>query len=458
MAKKKEKGKNRKKEKHLLGRKEFLFNFFSLVIIICIGMYFGYRGLYYYSKQNQKIKDESDTLNGRVIQNSPLAQGDADGFHRDGSGYFFRGMVNNNYVLFENRLFRIIRINSDNSVKLISDNLAASFPWGENSSYKKSNVYQWLEKSDEQYSGVYYNTLSAIDEYLVKTEYEESIYKGNKIHSTKKYQDYITTLTIADYALAKGKNSYLNNGKNYFVLGLSENKENFFVDEEGSLETCDILDGYGIRPVITLKANLKVQDGNGTFESPYVISQEKAKTFVDSYVQIGQDIWRVTSDSGDSLKMYLNGYINYSGKEFTRNYSITNSIFDPKDRNSLAYYLNTTYLRSLPYSDFLLDFNSYIGELSDDAGYGYTNIYNAEVTAKVSLLNIFDYVSNNDLFDYFYGNTTSQVGSMEYNIQATGVLEESDVRDVKHVVPVVSIAKNSIKRGQGTVNDPYVVE
>lgn len=458
MAKKKKKEKSKKKEKHLIGRKEFLFNFFSLVIIICIGIYFGYRGLYYYSKQNQKVKDESDTLNGRVIQNTPLSQGDADGFHRDGSGYFFRGMVNNNYVLFENRLFRIVRINSDNTVKLISDSLAAVFPWGEKSSYKKSNVYQWLEKSDIEHSGVYYNTLTNLDEYLVKTEYEEAIYKKKKVYSAKKYEDYITTLTVSDYALAKGKSGYLNNGKNFFVLGLSDKNENFFVDEEGTLEICDSLDGYGVRPVITLKANLKVQDGNGTIESPYIVSQENSKTFVDSYVQIGQDVWRVTAEDGDNLKMYLNGYINNHGQELLRNYSTTNSIFDPKDRNSLAYYLNTTYLRSLPYAGILLDFNSNIGELSDDAGYDYVNIYKGQVTSKVSLLNIFDYVSNNDIFDYFYGNTTSQVGSMEYSTQATGVLEEVDVREEKHIVPVISIAKNNIKRGQGTVNDPYVVE
>ncbi len=457
MTKKKKKGTNKKKEKHLIGRKEFLFNFFSLVFIICIGIYFGYRGLYYYSKQNQKTQEESDTLNGVVIQNSPLVQGEADGLHRDSYGYFFKGNVQNNYVLFENKIFRIMRINSDNTVKVVSDGLVAVFPWGEKSDYESSNIYQWLQKTELEYSGVYYNSFSDIEDYLIKTSYEEPIFKEKKVQSSnKKYKDYITTLTISDYVLANGKKSYLNIGKAFFLLGFNQDKENFFVDEDGTLENCDSLEGYGIRSVLTMKANLKIQGGNGTIESPYVI-QEKTKTFVDSYIKLGDDFWRVYSDEGESLKLYLNGYIMSNGVEVVRNYSTTNSIFDPKDKKSLAYYLNTTYLASLSYSNLLLEFRAFTGEISDDAGYNYANIYKESVPVKVSLLNIFDYVSNNDIFDYFYENTTSQVGSMQYNIQANGILEESDVREEKHIVPVVSISKSSIKGGQGTLNDPYVV-
>ena len=47
---------------------------------------------------------------------------------------------------------------------------------------------------------------------------------------------------------------------------------------------------------------------------------------------------------------------------------------------------------------------------------------------------------------------------MAYDRYANGLLEESDVRDSKHIVPTVCIAKNSIKNGTGTAEDPYVVE
>ncbi len=65
--------KNKKaKKKHLLGTKEFIFNFLSLVAMIGVGIYFGYRSLYYYSKQNVKIKEEAMTLNGLIKENNSI--------------------------------------------------------------------------------------------------------------------------------------------------------------------------------------------------------------------------------------------------------------------------------------------------------------------------------------------------------------------------------------------------
>ena len=73
MARSKEKKEKKKKPKHYIGIKEFLFNFFSLVFMIGVGIYFGYRSLYYYSKQNQKNRVEADTLNGFIIQHTAVS-------------------------------------------------------------------------------------------------------------------------------------------------------------------------------------------------------------------------------------------------------------------------------------------------------------------------------------------------------------------------------------------------
>ena len=66
--------------------------------------------------------------------------------------------------------------------------------------------------------------------------------------------------------------------------------------------------------------------------------------------------------------------------------------------------------------------------------------------------------TNNYFNDYFHLNTTSLVGGMQYNIYSNGLLEEADVREEKHIVPSVSISKNSIKSGVGTLDNPYVLE
>lgn len=455
---KNEKPKKTKKEKRPLGKAEFLFNFISLAFILGVGIYFGYRSLYYYSKLNMKKKSEAQMLNGLVLQSNKVVQNDSVGLHQDADGYYFKGAVLNNYVRLYNQTYRIVRVNTDNSVKLVSENVSASFMWGDNSEYKNSNLWNWLNHTETEHSGVYLNTIPNYKNYLKETEYTEDKLNGDKIESSsKKEKDYGTVLTVKDYIAANGKNGYLNNGKIFYLIGLDGDKNNLYVEEDGSIQSGSNLDGYGIRPVITIKDNVSVLGGDGTKDNPYVLNTNSDKSYAGAYVKLGNDMWRVYED-GDNLKLNLDGYIKNGEADYMRNYSPYNSIFDLTDRTNIAYYLNTDYLNSLSYSNILVDFTHNTGEISDDTGYSFANIYSNTVTSKVGLLNIFDYVSNSDLVDYFHINTTSQVGSMAYDRLATGLLEESDVRDLKHVVPTICIAKSSIKNGNGTADNPYVVE
>ena len=458
MAKRSKKNqKKRQKKKHLIGKKEFIFNFLSLTILIGIGMYFGYRSLYYYSKQNIKYEEEAQTLNGTIINDVEVVKDDSVGLHRDNDGYYYKGNVENNYVFFANRLFRIIRINNDNTVKLISDDLVSSFMFGETPKYNESNVRNWLTTTDSVVSGIYYNTIPTPQNFLVKTSYSEDTLSNDKIDYSKNIvKDYITTLTVHDYILSNGMNGFLNNGKMFFLLGLEDN-ENIYVDEDGSIQKCDSLEGYGIRAVITLKKNTPISGGDGTKDNPYVINQGENKNFVDSYVRLGNDLWKVSYEDTNNLRLYLAGYISFDGVEYVRNYGNDTSVFDTTDKKSLAFYLNNDYYNSLLYSSVINDSEFYIGEISDDLGYNFINIYNDKVTCKVGLLNIFDYVSY-DFNDYFHINKTSSVGSIQYTTMSNGLLGEASITDMKHIVPVISIKKEVIKSGSGLVNDPYVVE
>lgn len=446
----------KKKKQHFFGKKEFLFNFFSLLAMLAVVLYFGSRSFYYYSKQSMTKKVEAQTLNGSVIQNNPVTDG--DGIHQDKEGYYFKGNVSNNYVSFANRIFRIIRINSDNTVKVISDDLNSTFMWGDNKNYQSSNVRNWLEKTNSDFSGVYYRTIPNIKKFLVNTSYSEDILKNDKIVTGKKvYQDMVTTLSIHDYILANGKSSYINNGKSFYLLGFDEQESNLCVLEDGSIQSCDNLEGHGVRSVFTFKSNLAISGGDGTKENPYVISQGEDKNLVGSYVQLGNEKWKVFSDEENILRMQFYGYVIADGVEFFYHYSDYNSLFDLSDKNSLAFLLNQIYLTNLGYTDILLNTDFYIGEISDDAGYSYTNIYSNKVTAKMGLLNIFDYHIVPELEDYYHINTTSEVGSMAYVSLKEGYLKEVDVRDTKHVVPVVSINRGILVSGEGTEANPYVV-
>ena len=455
MAEKKKKG----KRKISIGKKEFLFDFFSLVFMLGVGLYFGYRSLYYYSSQNQKRQAEAQTLNGTILQTTPVAMGEDSGLHHDSEGYYFKGNVENNYVAFANQLFRIVRIYEDNKVKIVSENHVASFPWGNESEYKNSNVENWLDITSVEHSGIYYATLPNVKKFFAKGNYQMDTLAEDKIISAKeKQKSYITPLSVTDYVLANGKNSYLNTEESFFLLGMTEKKENLYVDVDGSIQSCDSVEGHGIRPVLILKENTTITGGKGTLGDPYVIFQDTDTNFVYSYVKLGDDMWRVFEQKDGILRLSYTGYLSKNGEEVVIPYSQTNSIFDLGDRKNIAYYLNSTYFSSLSYQDVLLSFDSYIGEISDDLGYQFTNIYNNAVNAKVGLLNIFDPNVNTELEDYYHVNTTSEVGSMAYNVYKNGFLFESDVREEKHIVPVISIQADKIKSGVGSLENPYVME
>ena len=453
----KAKKKQIKKKKYVIGPREFLFDFISLVLVLGVGIYFGYRCFYYYSKQNMKRVADLQTLNGVILQNNKIVF-EGDGLYQDTDGYFFHGNVSNNYVLIGNILFRIVQVSKDNSVRLVSEAYIASFPWGEEANYQTSNVRLWLEKSEIEHSGIFYSLIPDISLYFNKTKYHEDTLKDNKvINGTEEYNDYVSILTISDYIRANGKNSYLNTGNLFYLLGYSENNENLYVEEDGTVHTCDSLSGFGIRPVLTLKGDSQLTSGDGTVENPYRLSFD-GSSFVGKYVKLGNDVWRIYTQEGDTLRLHLNGYLQENGNSVVRAYSQSNSIFSITDKKHLGYYLNTTYYNQLSYGTILLDCPSYIGEISDDQGYQYTNIYNDVIVSKVTLLNIFDPIVSPELNNYFYLNTTSLVGSMEYDRFSSGVLEESDVRDEKPIVPAVCISNSIIKSGQGTILDPYVVE
>lgn len=445
-----------KRRKHFFGKKEFLFNFISLVFALSVALYFGGRCFYYYSLQSQNKKDSAMTLNGLLTDNNQLVK-EGEGLYQDKDGYFFKGNVSNNYVWFANRMFRVLRINKDNTVKLVSNDLVSIFMWGESDNYDNSNIRLWLTNTDKEHSGIYYNTIPKQEKFIKKTSYTIDSLKDDSIKSGKKiYNDNVVSLGLSDYINAGGKSSFLNNGKLFYLLGFSSDKDNLYVEENGKIMTCDKLDGYGIRAVITMKKNLLVSEGDGTETNPYRIDQGKNTNYVDSYVRLGDDIWKVSSEDSEKLKMYLNGYI--AGGDFTRNYSLNDNHFDYNERGNIGQYLINDYLNNLSYREVIID-NSYpYGEMSAETGYTYGNIYSNMLDGPISMLNLFDYVSNSDLSDFYRNNVTSSIGTIQYVTFSNGLLEETEISENKRIVPVITIKSSSIKGGSGKLDDPYVVE
>ena len=448
--------KRKKKTRKPLKNWEMFFCVGSLLLMVVAGVYYGYRSLFYYSKQNYRLSAEAATLKSRVTNDNSLVK-DGDGLHQDTDGYYFKGNSVNNYIKYSNRLFRIIRINNNDTIKVISDDIGTSFMWGVDSKYDNSNVNHWLDNTNNKNSGVYYNTLAGIDKLTVKTEYTiDSLNKDKVVPGKDKYKSSVTTLGIKDYIDAGGKNSFLNISKAFWVLGYQD-EQNLYVSPEGSIEETNTYESYGVRAVITLKKNISVVSGNGTKDDPYIINQENYKNDVDNYVKLGNDLWKINVDSKEGYyTMYAADYLKI-GDVITSPYDLEgNVIFDSNERKNIGYFLNHNYYDTLTYRDLLLPTPWKIGEISLDNDYIYYKNFDNEDLAKVGLLNIFDYYSG-ELDDFFYLNNTGEVSDMVFIHNREGYLEEDGVDEYRKVVPCISISKNRIKGGTGTKEDPYRV-
>lgn len=451
--------KNKLKKKRKLipySNKELIFDVVSLLVIIALGIYFGVRSFYYYGKQNTNYQQAITTLNG-IMTNNLTVVSDGDGFHHDTDGYYFKGNVENNYVKFGNRLFRVIRINNDNTVRVVTDDIVSEFMWGEEAEYSKSNLNMWLTKVDGiDQSGIYYDTIPNVSDFLVKTSYTTPTLSNNNVKIGKdKSSDYITTLDIKDYSTANGKNGFLNIKKYSWVIGNDDSGNNLYLDEDGNILTGTTYESYGIRAVMTFKKDLTISGGSGTRVDPYVIDQGDKTNYVDSYVKLGDNIWKVYYDKGGFMKLVCTNFV-AEGSGLT--YSDESSYFNQYDWGSVARYLNTSLLSVLPYQDKLVDITNYTGEISTDTGLNYTNIYTDSNLTKIGLLNMFDY-HNSGFDDYYLLNTTSSVGSNIYVYHNYGLLEEASIEDEKKILPTICLFHDIIDKsaGNGDFTNPYVV-
>ena len=224
-----------------------------------------------------------------------------------GTSYYFRGSVTNNYVNFANLTWRIVRINGDNSVRLILDGIL-----------NETTIYNQVAESN--YLDSYKFSDSAINLFL-NSWYESNLKEvEDKIIASNFCTDYTPLETIGyqeTYAgfknLSNGTPSLKCNSRMSLKIGLITIDEvllagNFNSNTKTYLSNNQILNGWwtmspsyknnntnelyvysinaytdeikdstlitsekGIRPVINLNKNVTVT-GDGTKNNPYTIA------------------------------------------------------------------------------------------------------------------------------------------------------------------------------------------
>ena len=423
------------------------FVLISLILILTLIGTYTYRLIHYYNLEHPKTTESINLLANQIINNEKIVFKDS-GLYLNEDEYIYKGEVENNYIYYSGMLFRIMKINSDKSIKVVSDDIVSSLVWNyENNDFEGSYIDKWLNED------VFYKRLINPDKYIVSSSWcIDKIEKDTDV-CKKKIERKIGLITYQEYKDALANKSYLNIGKYFFTINGSEDNKVFYIFKEGGVSD-ESNDGatyysYGIRPSFTLNNNIQYIRGTGTKEDPYII-EENTEVNVGDYINYSDKLWKII-DTNETYKLMLTDYLKVNDNVLERSFSRTTSNFSLTDYYGLARYLNTNYYNTLD-KTYIVDGTFYNGSYTEN--YNYQNINSSSLTAKVGLPNINE-TGFSELSDYLIINPASE--ELIYTKKEDGMLYAAKITDNLKVVPVINISKDIKLVGSGSKEEPFRV-
>lgn len=443
------KKKKKKKNKNLNIQK--IFNITSFMFILACCIFYGSRFIKLYLENNktEEIKVLADNIKDDNNSNS--------NFKNINNNYYFEGTEINNYLTYSNLIWRIIRINEDNSVTVVLDNPITALSAGESKSFSDSYINMWLNDNGEEYSGILKNNLNKTNEYLAYTNTcSDQINDIKNITCKEHTQDILITVpSLTDYVNTGGQNGFMNNKEYYYLTNTNKDNKLWYIDNEGKVGTADYTNIIGIKPVITIKNTVKLVSGNGSENNPYTIETETG--LLGSYVKLDNDIWRIYNIEGNNVKLSLDTYLTINNEEIKYKYSNNGYYHNDTNSGTLAYYLKNTYLKMLSYNDIINEVKYSNGLYNNTTNYDYTKVLNTTIDTKVATLSIGDIFLNPSLTDYYTSTGISKDSNNMYIMKSDFKLYTKTATSKLKIVPVISIDKNLLTIGEGTKQNPLEV-
>lgn len=221
----------------------------------------------------------------------------------DGVTYYFRGNVTNNYFKFADLMWRIVRINGNNTIKIVLDSTTGELIQYYNDlnkdyfKYNNTNIKNylttWYNDNLKMYDKYIYN--GKLCDYTLYTGSTDYVFEASQRLSINhaptfnclgtKINSKIMLLTADEIEYAGGLIGVANN--NYYlyksdilnpswtITPAKGNANEFYpyaLGVSGALEDGNVgSQQRSIRPVINIMKNVTVS-GDGTYDNPYVIT------------------------------------------------------------------------------------------------------------------------------------------------------------------------------------------
>ncbi len=368
----------------------------------------------------------------------------------------YKGYVTNNYIMFSGMLFRIVKVNDDDTVRIVSNNSIAYVDY--------KNVDSWL-------NGYFYDHLSDNSKkYISKGKFCSDAVKSNpgKTKNCKNYKDAnVGLISVDEYnATIDGKDSYLYNSAVTWTGTAKDSKKAWAV--QGGFTSYSSNDSNAIHPVVNLIKSVEVKSGDGTIENPYLIKDYSSKrkgTKVNKlttgeYITYGGFVWRfIEKNSNGSSKIIMNSILRNNMKPINISYEkIQNRRYNPKENENLGYRINQglgDYIKTTDFVKFDIDVPIY----KSKAAYGKAD-ENKKYSVKLAAPKMSEMFSGStDNKSYWFRDSSKNKTRVYMTSNNNSVYNTNDVvRTSAGVKLVASLNKNMvISDGKGTIDEPYKI-
>ena len=302
-----------------------------------------------------------------------------------------------NYVWYSGKLWRIIAIYPDGTMKMVTDDNITTIRYigyGSNVNFytdesNSSYIYQWL---NEDFLSTLVNS-----ENIIVTDASWNVTSSNASSvsdiSTKLPETNLVTAPVGlinsyeyykSYQNTSYSNGYLNIGYYWWLLNLYSSSSIWVIGNGGNANYSHQPwnDANGVRPSVNLQSGITISGGSGTSNDPYTISGDKetataGTTLLNTrvsgeYVNFDGDLYRIVGIEYNTTKLNKMDYVRDSNNSVIhKNFSSNDSYVlygrtGTTDQTYWAGYLNNTWYNSISetYKNMLVVGTHYLGTTS----------------------------------------------------------------------------------------------
>ena len=384
----------------------------------------------------------------------------------------YKGFDVDNFVLYSGILWRIVGINEDESIKLVTEDGIAALSYGEHT-YDESNIIKYLNTEFIKVLKNHDVYLKSDSKFCIDTVTNAYAPSCNELSNP----NYVGLLSIKDVRSSySGENTYLMNRVATWLSNRNSMKPYVFVN--GLIQEAYVDKVVSVRPVVNLKSdNLYIASGNGKYETPYKLHDysvakagDKLNTrLVGEYVIYSGVPFVITGfDKDNNIILTSAGPLTSAdGGEVTSYYSDEDpvKILDNTKAGNLGYKLENEILLSIDAKYMLkgkwkvnkADHTKYYNEVESRDYEGYLAIPNGE-----------DLYSGNNGSHAFHNRIYLLANYLDYGDNYISIVNSSNgmgfevsTEDYSRVALRVKILlKNDvvINGGTGTLSNPYTLK